>query len=219
MKLAANRFERSMSMNKPVVTVYTDYKSPYAFVAKQPTYEIERDFDVELNWLPYCLDIADYLGSVEDRTEHHWRKVRYAYMDARRLANKQGLTLKGPKRIFSGYYSSVGLLFAKNNDFFRSYNDAAFEMFWRHELDIDDLNDMANLIRLLGHDSEAYCDYAEGEGKHEHDAIRNEAEKLGVFGVPSFLFDGELFWGGDRLLLLRERLQERDLGNRQVSEG
>ncbi|MBA1147748.1 DsbA family protein [Ectothiorhodospiraceae bacterium WFHF3C12] len=206
-------------MNKPVVTVYTDYKSPYAFVANQSIYEIERDFDIDLDWLPYCLDIADYLGSVENRTEHHWRKVRYAYMDARRLANKQGLTLKGPKRIFSGYYSSVGLLFAKKKGFFRSYNDAVFEMFWRHELDIDDINDMANLIKWLGHDAEAYRSYAEGEGKEEHDAIRNEAEELGVFGVPSFLFDGELFWGGDRVLLLRERLQERGLFARKYWEG
>ena len=39
-----------------------------------------------------------------------------------------------------------------------------------------------------------------------HDALRTEAEASGVFGVPSFVFDGEIFWGGDRIFLLRERL-------------
>jgi 2-hydroxychromene-2-carboxylate isomerase len=29
---------------------------------------------------------------------------------------------------------------------------------------------------------------------------------MGVFGVPSFLLDGEMFWGYDRMDLLRERL-------------
>jgi len=29
------------------------------------------------------------------------------------------------------------------------------------------------------------------------------------FGVPTFVFDGELFWGGDRIGLLRERLDEK----------
>lgn len=31
---------------------------------------------------------------------------------------------------------------------------------------------------------------------------------MGVFGVPTFVLDGELFWGGDRIYLLRERLAE-----------
>ena len=31
---------------------------------------------------------------------------------------------------------------------------------------------------------------------------------LGRFGVPTFVFEGELFWGGDRISLLRERLDE-----------
>ena len=39
------------------------------------------------------------MGEVAQRDPHHWRRVRYAYMDARRFANKQGLTLMGPKKI------------------------------------------------------------------------------------------------------------------------
>ncbi len=27
--------------------------------------------------------------------------------------------------------------------------------------------------------------------------------------MPTFVFDGELFWGGDRIGLLRERLDEK----------
>jgi 2-hydroxychromene-2-carboxylate isomerase len=35
----------------------------------------------------------------------------------------------------------------------------------------------------------------------------DEAEALGVFGVPTMVFNGELFWGGDRIDLLTERIQ------------
>lgn len=194
-------------MPRPVITVYTDYKSPYAFVAKQPTYELEEQYDVELDWLPYTLDIADYLGSVEERTAHQWRRVRYSYMDARRLANQQGLTLKGPKRIYDGYYSSVGLLYAKKQGFFREYNDTVFTRFWRHELELDDPEALCALIEELGQDPAGYREYAEGAGREEHAAVRNEAEERGVFGVPTFILDGELFWGGDRIPMLRQRLE------------
>ena len=32
------------------------------------------------------------------------------------------------------------------------------------------------------------------------------AEQRGVFGVPTLVLDDELFWGTDRIWLLRERL-------------
>src|SRR5437868_8522901 len=45
------------------VTVYIDYKSPYAYLAKDLAYGLERDFPVRLDWLPYVLDIPSFLGS------------------------------------------------------------------------------------------------------------------------------------------------------------
>ncbi|WP_247521010.1 hypothetical protein [Bradyrhizobium sp. 190] len=82
------------------VRIYTDYKSPYAFVADKRLFELEEICDAELEWLPYTLRIPEFMGTVEERTPHFWRKVRYAYMDARRYANAQGLTMEGPRRRF-----------------------------------------------------------------------------------------------------------------------
>jgi len=194
-------------MSKAIVRVYTDYKSPYAYVAKAPTYQLAESYDVELEWLPYTLRIAEYLGSVEDRSPHYWRKVRYAYMDARRYANRQGLILKGPERIYNGYYSNAGMLYSQRNGFFRRYNDIVFERFWKRELDVDARQQIADLISSLGGDPGGYVEFAEGPAREEHDRIIDEAESIGVFGVPMFVFDGELFWGGDRLDLLCERLE------------
>jgi len=199
------------SSDTKVVSVYVDYKSPYAFVAKNPIYRIEEDFSVELDWLPYTLDIADYLGSMEGRTPHQWRRVRYSYMDARRIANKQGLVLKGPQRVYSAYYSSAGMLYAKQEGFFRRYNDLVFDKFWRRELDLDDIAAITAVIETCGGNGTQYRVYAEGEGRQAHARIRAEAEALGIFGVPMFVFKGELFWGGDRIPELRERLQQAGL--------
>ena len=45
------------------LTAYTDYKSPYAYLAKDLVYELQRDFPVRIDWLPYRLDIPSFLGS------------------------------------------------------------------------------------------------------------------------------------------------------------
>jgi 2-hydroxychromene-2-carboxylate isomerase len=192
---------------KKKIRVYTDYKSPYAYVANKPLFELERTHDVELEWLPYTLRIAEYLGSVDDRSDHYWRKVKYAYMDARRYANAQGLILKGPKRIYNGYLSSVGMLFAQKHGFFRAYHDTVFEMFWTHQLDLDVLDEMKAVVSRLGGSGDDYAAYT-ASAREEHDAIIVDAEKRGVFGVPAMLLDGELFWGGDRIDLLRERIEK-----------
>lgn len=193
------------------IRVYTDYKSPYAFVADAPTWRLAEEFDLRLEWLPYTLQIAGYLGSVEERTAHQWRRVRYSYMDARRFANQQGLTLRGPKTIYSAYHSSAGMLFAQRAGIFRAYHETVFRRFWSHELDVDSADDIRDVIEGIGGDGAAFIAYAEGPGRSEHERICLEAEDMGVFGVPMYVLDGELFWGGDRLPLLKERLRELGL--------
>jgi hypothetical protein len=48
---------------RKVITCYLDLKSPYAYLAIEPTAALEREFHVQIDWLPYTLDIPSYLGS------------------------------------------------------------------------------------------------------------------------------------------------------------
>ncbi|MGY4420663.1 2-hydroxychromene-2-carboxylate isomerase [Bradyrhizobium sp. JR6.1] len=194
-------------MEKPLVRIYTDYKSPYAYVANKRLFELEETLGVELEWLPYTLRIPEFMGTVEERTPHFWRKVRYSYMDARRFANAQGLVMKGPRRIYEAFHASAGMLFAQRHGLFRPYHDTVFRRFWNHELEIDELSEIAGVIAAIGGSTDAFETYVRGPARAEHDRIIDEAEALGVFGVPSMVFNGELFWGGDRIDMLIERIR------------
>ncbi len=48
--------------------------------------------------------------------------------------------------------------------------------------------------------------YLAGAGRIEHDTVREAAEGAGVFGVPSFIVDGELFWGREHLADIKDKL-------------
>ena len=191
----------------PRLIAYTDYKSPYAFVAKNATLALALEYRIDIEWRPYTLRIAEYLDAVDARSAHNWRKVRYAYMDARRLANRQGLVLKGPRRIYDGTLSSIGMLYAQRAGFFPAYHDSTFERFWRHDLDIDAMDAMRAHIATLGGDPDGFEAYAQGPGAEVHRELVAQAEAAGVFGVPSILLDGELFWGGDRLDAVRAAIE------------
>lgn len=198
-----------MTTNRLQLTVYTDYKSPYAFVAKNATRALAVEYPVDLDWLPYTLRIAEYLDAVDGRSAHNWRKVKYAYMDARRLANRQGLVLKGPKRIYNGSLASMGMLYAKRAGIFDAYHDLTFERFWKHDLDLDSMDEMTAHIARLGGSPDDYARYVKGEGEAENRAIVEAAEAQGVFGVPMVVLDGELFWGGDRIDAVRRAIELR----------
>jgi len=207
-------------MMEPTIRVYTDYKSPYAYLAKDLTYELERDTGVRLDWLPYTLDIPAYLGSAKvdargavieaSRNAHQWRRVKYSYMDCRREANRRGLTLRGTQKIFDSSLANIGMLYAKQHGVFRSYHDRVFERFWKRELDIEKPAVLAAVLAECGADVAAFPAFLEGEGRRLLHHIQLDAEAAGVFGVPTFLLeDGELYWGREHLPRIRELLRTR----------
>ncbi len=192
-------------MTKTIIH-YTDYKSPYAYLAVEDTVKLEEDFDIDLDWRPYTLDIPSYLGDVEGRDAHQWRKVKYSYMDCRREANKRGLVLKGPKIIYDSRDANIALLYAKERDGIVALSRLVFERFFTHTIYIEDRQQVKQAIQDAGMDASEFDAFADGPGGIAHDQIRADAERMGVFGVPAYLVDNELFWGGDRLPALREQL-------------
>jgi 2-hydroxychromene-2-carboxylate isomerase len=200
------------------IIAYTDFKSPYAYLAKDLIRDLADRHAVRLDWLPYTLDIPSYLGSAEvaadgsvvasQRDAHQWRKVRYAYMDCRRQANKRGLTILGTRKIWDSSLAAIGLLWTRpqGERVVRAYCDRVFERFWRRELDIEDPSVIAAVLTEAGAETGGFEDYSTGAGRAEHDRVRAEAEAAGVFGVPTLIVEGELYWGREHLADIGERL-------------
>jgi len=199
------------------ITVYTDYKSPYAYLAKDLAYELEREFSVRLDWKPYILDIPSYLGSAtvdasgqvldEQRNAHQWRRVRYSYMDCRRQARKRGLVIRGTQKIWDSTLAAAGMLFAQRagGEVFRRYHDSVFERFWQRALDIENPDALSALLNECGANALDFADQADALCA-EVAAISRAAEAEGVFGVPSFVLAGEIYWGSEHLPDIRRLL-------------
>jgi 2-hydroxychromene-2-carboxylate isomerase len=209
-----------------IVKLYFDYKSPFAYLAKDPAFVLPDRYRVELRWIPYGLRIK---GKGERSIASEW-KARYSYLDARRWANArpQALVVKGPLKVYDSTASLVGGLYAQREGFFRSYTDLVYRRFFERALEIDRPEEVARAIDEVvgrgagpgcsgaagaaggpgtaGASGYAYLAYLAGEGRDALARCAAEAEEDHVFGVPLFLFRGEPFWGHDRMGLLEERL-------------
>lgn len=193
------------------LAVYIDLKSPYAYLAIDPTRDMARSLGVAIDWRPFTLDIPSYLGSAKldkkgkvaksARTTQQWSGVKYAYMDARRYANLTGKTVRGTVKIWDSSLAGIAMLWAKEQgaEAFDRFLDEIYPPFWRRELDIENVAVLENLLAQAGLSTGGFEDYALGWGRKEHDEINTNAFDAGVFGVPTYLVGDELWFGREHL--------------------
>jgi 2-hydroxychromene-2-carboxylate isomerase len=190
-----------------VVKMYSDFKSPYAYLAFDPGMALAERFDVAVRWVPFQLRIK---GKGE-RSVYSEYKVKYSYLDARRWAKPRGLWIRGPLKIYDSTPAAIGGLFAEKQGRLLDYCRTAFKLFFLRELEIDQPDAVAKAIGDLGMSAPDYLAYFAGDGKQDYERAQEEAAADHVFGVPLFVFQEEPFWGHDRIPLLEERLAEAGL--------
>lgn len=201
------------------LTVYIDFKSPYAYLAVEPTRQMARELDVEINWLPFVLDIPSYLGSARlkktgevaehSRSEEQWSGVKYAYYDCRRYANLRGLTIRGTVKIWDTNLAAIGMLWAKRqgDDILQRYIDGIYVPFWKRELDVENVDVIETVLADSGADISGFQTFALGEGAQENEQLQERAFDQGVFGVPTYAVGDELYFGREHLPRVRWQLQ------------
>ena len=215
------------------LAVYIDLKSPYAYLAIDPTRAMAAELGVPIDWRPFTLDIPSYLGSARlakdgrkveraDRSATQWSGVKYAYMDARRYANLTGKTVRGTIKIWDSSLAGIAFLWARRQgvDALDRLLDVAYPIFWRRELDIEDRAALEEVLVRAEVQASGFGEFAEGQGRAEHDALNEAAFSAGVYGVPTYLVGDEAWFGREHLpriawLLSGRRGDAPDVANRR----
>ncbi len=202
--------------SKARLSVYIDYKSPAAYLAVDPTYALEDEFGLEIDWKTLILErpIRRERKSVAEETkaERHARvRAEYVQMDQQRYTQAQGLSLKYPSRDWDSTLAAIGLIWAKEQgrSILRSYTHRVFERFWKQELDIEKATALKAILCEAGADVEGLEEYMEGDGRVIRGEIQNAALEAGIFDVPSYLIDGEIFLGRQHLPMIRWLLSDQ----------
>jgi 2-hydroxychromene-2-carboxylate isomerase len=192
---------------KKEVKMYSDYKSPFAYLAFDPAFELENRFRIRIRWIPFQLRIK---GKGE-RSLYSEHKAHYSYLDARRWANQRGLIIRGPLKVYDTTPALIGGIFAEQQDRLLDYSRKVYELFFKRELEADDADAVANVIESLDMSADDYRKYLSGDGALAYQRAQDEAANDHVFGVPLFIFENEPFWGHDRIPVLEDRLTESGL--------
>ena len=199
--------------------VYIDFKSPYAFIAKDPTFALETEYGIEIDWYPLTLNIGSYLGTAKkndagkvtssNRSSNQWLSVKYAYKDARRYAGLRDLTLKGTQKIWDTSLAAAAFMWVKRagREPLKHFIDIVYERFWRRELDLEDIQVVTALISEAGAENAGFEAWFNEEGKTEQDEMQMRFLQSGIYGVPTYRIAGQTYFGREHLPRVRWHLE------------
>lgn len=186
----------------PPLEFWFEFGSNYSYLSLMRIEALARRAGVPLHWKPFLLGpIFRELGWQSSPFVEQKEKGEYVWRDMARRAVKYGLPFTRPssfprRALLPMRVALLGAEQAWMGEFCRRI----MLRNWVQDADIDDAGTVLAALEGLVADPAAILREAQGDANKE--ALRAQtaaARRLGIFGAPSFIVQGELFWGDDRL--------------------
>jgi 2-hydroxychromene-2-carboxylate isomerase len=181
---------------------FYEFASTYSYVTAMRITPLATAAGVTVRWRPFLLGpIFKAQGWETSPFNLYPAKGRYMVRDCERLCADLGFAFRLPDpfpqpSLLAARVALVALSEGWGEDFSRAVYRAEFA----EARNIADPAVIGGIVRDLGHDERAALARAQSDAiKARLRAETEEAQRLGIFGAPSFIVGGELFWGNDRL--------------------
>lgn len=197
----------------PVVEFYLGLGSRYSYLAATQLARLADETGARFDWLP-----LDSTKLIARRAQNPFETPGlggaydwdYRRRDAEAWADYYGVPFREPMGrlpldpdLWSRACAAARLAGA-GEAYARMVLDAVFA----EDRDRVDEAACVALASQAGLDSDAFAVALDSDAaRAEQDRILRQTVARGAFGVPTFVLDGRLFWGNDRLVLLRHALR------------
>lgn len=129
--------------------------------------------------------------------------------DLQRWAARHGLPFRMPEQFpIKTSRALRGSLVARQHDLEDAYLDAVFRAYWeQNDPSIAEYGGLARIAGEIGMNADRFEFECEGDGiRAELAEVTDRAMAQGVFGAPTFVIDGEIYWGKDRFEFIEAHL-------------
>ena len=193
------------------IDYYFTPQSPWTYLGHQRFVALARAAGAQVRVLP-----ADY-GQVFAASgglplgKRPPQRQAYRLVELARFRDHLGLPMNVQPRFFpvAGDEAARLIIAAQleaGADAALQLSGAVFSAVWAQERDIASADTLAELLKEQGLPP-AWLDASRSaEVQAAYDANTRQAIDIGVFGAPSYVIDGEIFWGQDRLDFVERRL-------------
>lgn len=189
-------------MTQPALQFWFEFASTYSYLAAARIADVAAAAGVAVEWKPFLLGpIFKSQGWNDSPFNIYPVKGRYMWRDMERLCARYALPLRQPTRFpRNGLLAARATCLGAAEPWGPAFVRAVYHANFAEDRDISDTKVIEALLDGLGQPGAQLIERA--QTPEAKDALRRhseEAERLGIFGAPSFVAGGELFWGNDRL--------------------
>jgi 2-hydroxychromene-2-carboxylate isomerase len=188
-------------MTPPTIEFWFEFASTYSYLAAGRIEAVTAG-QVEIAWRPFLLGpIFARQGWNDSPFNLYPAKGRYMWRDMERRSARYGLPFRKPTRfpqngLLAARVACLGQAERWLPDFVRAVYRANFA----DDRNISSPEVIGAILDGLGQPGALTVERAQAADNKERLRRQNErAAHLGIFGAPSFVGGGELFWGDDRL--------------------
>ena len=178
-----------------------DFTSVDCWLAFVPTCRLADELQVPVNWLPMCVPAKVVPDAKENESvpERHAR-VRAEYMASEnaRYAGRLGVPLKRTGAGVDSWLAAAATIRATEQGVGREFVERVFRGFWEGELDIESAAAVTGILDELG-----AAGFDLDGGARRLGELREELAERGVFGIPTYLVEGQMFMGREHLPMIR----------------
>jgi 2-hydroxychromene-2-carboxylate isomerase len=188
--------------SNPRLEFWHELASTYSYLSAMRIDTLAEAAGVTVIWKPLLLGpIFRAQGWDTSPFNVYPAKGKYMVRDMERLATARGLPFRLPAPFpQNGLHAARLALIGHVEGWGVAFTRAVYEAEFAEGANIAERGVLGAILRRLGLDAEAL--FARSETPENKQLLRQqteEAQELGIFGAPSFLAGGELFWGDDRL--------------------
>lgn len=184
------------------VDFWFEFGSTYSYPAALRIEALAAERGVAVSWRAFLLGpIFRAQGWNDSPFNLYEAKGRYMWRDLERICAAEKIPFRRPSQ-----FPRNGLLAARvacrfqKEPWLPDFVRAVYRANFAEDLDIAEPATVARCLAAAGADAEALLEEAQSpESKAGLRAQTEEAVRLGLFGAPTVVAGGELFWGNDRL--------------------
>jgi 2-hydroxychromene-2-carboxylate isomerase len=197
------------------VSLVVDYflapQSPWTYLGHERFADIAKKAGARVNLLPVDLGRIFPISGGLPLAKRAPQRQAYRLVELKRFSEHLGLPLNLHPRYFPvSYDDATKLLVAVD---MHDGAQAAMALLgsllravWAEERNIADERERGAMLAALGLPGRRIDDAQSQAVSERYEAHTQRAVDLGVFGAPTYIIDGEMFWGQDRLDFVQRRL-------------
>jgi 2-hydroxychromene-2-carboxylate isomerase len=185
--------------------------SPWVYLGHARFEALVRESGAELRVRPMDLGQVFPVSGGLPLPQRAPQRQAYRLLELRRYSDALGLPLNLQPAHFPAPGDPAALLITAVAE--HDGNDAALRLVaavgravWAEERNIADTQTLSDLLGACGLDAQRLAQSQDDSTRAVYAGNTRDAIAAQVFGAPSYVVDGELFWGQDRLDFVAQRL-------------